>query len=167
MSSEESQRQLATLWKTAREGNLSPWSQAKAWGLKYAWELTHKDGTEYGRNTWIASHLYVEGGKPKKHPTEQAIGQVIKKMTDPEWFPGKICGGGTLGGRPPVLSETNQSVIARSAMALKDKGIEPTYPLVIAQCSNAAFNPETGEFVCKQVIYSIFESWALRRLMAL
>ena len=159
MSAEESQRQLALLWKTARTGTLSPWSQAKAWGLKHAWELTHKDGTVHGRNTWIASHLYLEGGKPKKRPTGEAIGQLINKMTtDSEWFPGKIMGSGSLGGRPPAISETNQSVIARSAMALKEKGIEPTYPLVIAQCPNAAVNPETGAFVCKQVIYSIFES---------
>ena len=145
MPAEESQRQLALLWKTARAGTLSLWSQAKAWGLKHAWGLTHKDGTVHGRNTWIASHLYLEGGKAKKRPTGEAIGQLINKMTtDSEWFPGKIMGSGSLGGRPPALSETNQSVIARSAMALKVKGVEPTYPLAIAQCPNAAVNPETG-----------------------
>ena len=65
-------------------------------------------------------------------------------MQDPDWFPGKLCGSGSLGGRPPVLSETNKSVIARSAMALKEKHIEPTYPLVIAQCPNATINPVLG-----------------------
>ena len=33
MSIEENQRQLASLWKTARAGTLSPWSQAKAWAV--------------------------------------------------------------------------------------------------------------------------------------
>lgn len=157
MAAEDNQRQLAAMWKTARSGNLSPWSQAKAWGLKHAWEVTHEDGQTYGRNAWIAERLCVEGS-PKKKPSPQSIGQLLTKMDDPEWFPGKICGSGSLGGRPPVLSETNRAVIARSAMSLKEKGIEPTYPLVIAQCPNAAINPTTGEFVCKQVIYSIFES---------
>ena len=155
MSSEDGQRQLAAAWKTARAGTLSPWSQALVWGLKHAWALTHKGGQEYGRNTWIAKRVWLEG-KPKKHPSAQGVGQLIEKMADPEWFPGKICG--SLGGRPKVLSETNQSAIARSAMALKERGFEPTYPLVIAQCPNAAVNPETGEFVSKHVIYSIFES---------
>ena len=141
MPAEESQRQPVLLWKAARAGTLSPWSQAKAWGLKHAWELTHKDGTVHGHNTWTASHLYLEGGSTKKRPTGEAIGQLINQMTDSEWFPGKIMGSGSLGGRPPALSETNQCVIARSAMALKEKGIEPTYPLVIAQCPQCCREP--------------------------
>ena len=157
MSFDDSQRQLASMWKTARSGTLSPWSQALAWGLKHAWEMSHAEGHTYGRNAWIAERLYVEG-TPKKRPSAQAIGQLLTKMDDPDWFPGKICGSGNLGGRPSVLSETNKAIIARSAMALKERRIEPTYPLVIAQCPNAAINPTTGEFVCKQVIYSIFES---------
>ena len=126
-------------------------------GLKHAWEMIHADGQTYGRNAWIAERLHL-AGSARKRPTPQSIGQLLTKMDDPEWFPGKICGSGSLGGRPHVLSETNKTVVARSAMALKDKGIEPTYPLVIAQCPNAAINPATGEVVCKQVIYSIFES---------
>ena len=157
MSTEDHQRQLSTLWKTGRDGSLSPWSQAKAWGLKHAWELTHEKGQTYGLNAWIAERLYVEG-KPKKHPTGQAIGQLLEKMKDDGWFPGKIGGGGSLGGRPSALSETNKAVIAKSAMALKEKGIEPTYPLVLAQCPKAALNPETGDFVDKRRIYDVFES---------
>ena len=95
MSTEDHQRQLSTLWKTGRDGSLSPWSQAKAWGLKHAWELTREKGQTYGLNAWIAERLYVEG-KPKKHPTGQAIGQLLEKMKDDGWFPGKI------GGRTPV-----------------------------------------------------------------
>ena len=57
-----------------------------------------------------------------------------------------------------VLSSLVGYAIARSAMTLKEDIAEPTCPLVIAQCPNAAVNPETGAFVCKQVIYSIFEA---------
>ena len=97
-------------------------------------------------------------GKPRRHPSGQAIGQLLEKMNDDDWFPGKICGSGSLGGRPSALNETNKAVIAKSAMALKERGIEPTYPLVIAQCTNAAINPETGDFVNKQAVYDILES---------
>ena len=99
MSADENQRRLSALWKTGRDGSLSPWSQTKAWGLKHAWERTHEEGQTHGRNTWIAERLYLEG-KPRRHPSGQAIGQLLAKMDDDEWFPGKICGSGSLGGRP-------------------------------------------------------------------
>ena len=70
MASGDDPRQLAAMWKTARNGNLSPWSQAKAWGLKHAWEITHTDGQTHGRNAWIAERLHVEGS-PTKHPFPQ------------------------------------------------------------------------------------------------
>ena len=119
MSADENQRQLSNLWKMGRDGSLSPWSQAKAWGLKHAWELTHEGGQTHGRNTWIAERLCLEG-KPRRHPSAQAISQLMSKMEDDEWFPGKICGSGSLGGRPSALSETNKAVVAKSAMALKE-----------------------------------------------
>ena len=102
-----------------RDGSLSPWSQAKAWGLKHARELTHEGGQTHGRNTWIAERLCLEG-KPRRHPSAQAISQLMAKMEDDDWFPGKICGSGSLAGRPSALSETNKAVVAKSAMALKE-----------------------------------------------
>ena len=90
-------------------------------------------------------------GKPRRHPSGQAIGQLlVEMMEDDNWFPGKIFGSGSLGGRPSALSETNKAVVANSAMALKEKGTPPTYPLIIARCPNAALNPETGDFVDKR-----------------
>ena len=41
---------------------------------------------------------------------------------------------------------------------MKERGVEPTYALVIAQCPNASINPKTGEHVSKQVVYDILES---------
>ena len=81
----------------------------------------------------------------------------MKKMSDDDdWFPGKVYG--SLGGRPSAVSETNKSLVATSAMAMKERGIEPTYALIIAQCPNATINPQTGEPVSKQVVYDILES---------
>ena len=152
----EAQRSLAKLWKTAPAGKLSPWSQAKAYALREAWDLTTPDSS-YGRTRWIAERLYVEG-RTRQHPSEAAVTQFFDKVDkDPDWYPGKIGMSGSLGGRPKVLSGTNQHVIARSAMSLKENGIEPTYPLIIAQCPNAAMNPFTGEAVGKQVVYDVLE----------
>ena len=155
-SFEEEQHELSQLWKKARkDGCLSPWQQAKAYALNEAWEMMHGDAT-YGKCKWIADRVYVQG-PDNQHPTSEGIAKLIKKMTnDADWFPGKVYG--SLGGRPGVVSETNRSVVAHSTMAMKERGIQPTYALIIAQCPNATINPNTGEPVSKQVVYDILES---------
>ena len=58
---ESDQRELAQLWQKARkDGGLPPWQQAKAFGLKQAWEEMHGDKT-HGQATWIAERVYVQG----------------------------------------------------------------------------------------------------------
>ena len=155
-SFDEEQRELAQLWKKARkDGCMTPWQQARAYGLNEAWTEMHGEAT-YGKLKWISDRVYVQG-PGQKHPSTEAIRQLIDKMTqDDDWFPGKVYGG--LGGRPCVLTETNKSIVATSAMAMKERGIEPTYALIIAQCPNASINPNTGEPVSKQVVYDILES---------
>ena len=147
----EAQRSLAKLWKTAPAGKLSPWSQAKAYALREAWDLTTPDSS-YGRTRWIAERLYVEG-RTRQHPSEAAVTQFFDKVDkDPDWYPGKIGMSGSLGGRPKVLSGTNQHVIARSAMSLKENGIEPTYPLIIAQCPYAPREVLSGPwYMCRMI----------------
>ena len=54
--------------------------------------------------------------------------------------------------------DAHNRVLEAALELFVERGIEPTYPLVIAQCPNASVNPETGEVVNKRVIYSIFES---------
>ena len=150
------QRELAQLWKKARKDGCMPaWQQAKVFGLREAWQEIHGDKT-HGQVAWITERVYVQG-LPKRHPSEEAVSQLLKKMADDqEWFPGKVYG--SLGGRPAVVPETNKASMARSAMALKQRGIEPTYSLVIAQCPNAFINPSTGEAVSKYVVYDILAS---------
>ena len=155
-SFDEEQQQLAQLWKKARkDGCLPPWEQARAFGLSEAWKEMHGDKT-YGKATWIAERVHVQG-PDRENPTSAAIGNLLKKMDeDEEWFPGKVYG--SLGGRPSVITETNKAVVAASAMAMKERGVEPTYALIIAHCPNASINPNTGEPVTKQVVYDILES---------
>ena len=140
---ESEQRELAQLWKKARkDGCMPPWQQAKVFGLKEAWEEMHGDKT-YGQLKWIAERVYVQG-HPKRHPNHEAVRQLLEKMaTDEDWFPGKLYG--SLGGRPAEIPETSKAALARSAMALKKRGVEPTYSLVIAQRPTASINPRTGE----------------------
>ena len=75
----EEQRALAKLWKTAPAGKLSPWSQAKAYALREAWDLTTPDST-YGRTRWIAERLYVEG-RARQHLSEAAVTQFLTRRT--------------------------------------------------------------------------------------
>ena len=152
-----SQEYLATVWSTPRRaGCLSPWEEAKVYGLKEAWATMWPE-SDYGRNAWIADRVWVGEPPNKQHPSPQAVGKLLKKMSkDSDWFPGKVYG--SLGGRPPALTATNKAIIATSTMALKARGVEPTYALLVAQCPNASINPATGEAVSKQVIYDILES---------
>ena len=110
----------------------------------------HGEAT-YGKYAWIAERVYVQGAD-NKHPTSEGIAKLVKRMTEDadDWFPGKVYG--SLGGRPSVVSETNKAIVANSTMALQERGPEPTYALIIAQCPNATINPNTGEPVSKQVV---------------
>ena len=91
------------------------------------------------------------------HPTAQAIGQFYVKLDgDPDWFPGKRCG--SMGGRPKALSAAQRGSIARSAMALKARGQEPTAASVIAQCPRASLNAATQAPVDKRVVRDVMRS---------
>ena len=148
------QASLQRLWHAARDGNLTPWTQAKAWALREVWRDNAKTDSEYGLCTYVASKIVKKGGG---HPTDAAVRKLFEKMDgDADWYPGKTYG--SAGGRPCAISGTNKAVIARSIMALKESGAEPTYGLAIAQCPNAAVNPDTGAPVTKKRIYDIMRS---------
>ena len=100
---------------------MTPWQQARVFGLNEAWREVHEE-EEQGKLAWIAERVYVQG-PGNKHPSRQAIHLLLKKMAeDDDWFPGKVYG--SLGGRPSAVSETNKSIIASSAMAMKERGEE-------------------------------------------
>ena len=120
----DEQRQLGQLWKKARkDGCLAPWQQARVYGLSEAWDEIHGEQT-YGKAKWIAERVHVQG-PANQHPSTEAVCKLLLKMAgDSDWFPGKVYG--SLGGRPPAISETNKAIMANSAMALKERGVEPT-----------------------------------------
>ena len=76
----DEQRQLGQLWKKARkDGCMSPWQQARVFGLSEAWQEMYGD-TTYGKAKWISECVYVQG-PVRQHPTTSAIKQLIDKMT--------------------------------------------------------------------------------------
>ena len=98
---------LQRAWSQAPRGRLSPWMEAKAWGLREGWRDFH-DGSEHGMLTWISKRVTKGGGD---NPTVEAVRLLFEKISsDPDWFPGKLYG--SPGGRPSALSEQKKAVIA-------------------------------------------------------
>ena len=65
---EDEQRQLCQLWKKARkDGCMTPWQQAKAYGLNEAWQEMHGE-TTYGKAKWISDRVYAQG-RGQTHPS--------------------------------------------------------------------------------------------------
>jgi len=95
-------------------------------------------------------------------PTRNAIRQLLEQVdADPAWYPGKaavLAHAGKRSGPEPALSGAKKRCIANSAMAAKEEGLEPTYPLAVARCPKAVLNPATNEPVDKKIVYSIFKT---------
>ncbi len=142
---------LRRAWTEAREGNLSAVSQAKAWALREVWRDAGKG--EHGLKTYVAGKLQKAGGTDP--PTSAAVHLLFQKMDeDEEWFPGKSSQ--EKFGPDRGLTGANRAAVARSAMNMKEQGVEPTYASVIAACPKAAVNPKTKRPWNKNVIYSVF-----------
>ena len=151
----DKQELLKEFWLGGKAGTLSAQQEARAWGLRSAWQEEHGD-TTYGMLPWIASKVWKikEGNKRQEHPTKEAVRQLFEKIdNDPEWFPGKC--DRVQYGPAPAITGTNQAVIARSAMNMKLQKKEPSYPKLVAANPKASKNPETGEPVDKKVVYNI------------
>lgn len=125
--------------------------EAKAWALRESWR--DEGNSDYGMLKHIARRVY-KNGSGKKHPTPSALSQLFEKMdADKDWFPGKSSQ--EQHGPAPVLSATNQTTVARSAMAMKERGEEPTYAKLVASNPRASLNPETKRPVDKRVLYNV------------
>jgi len=92
----------------------------------------------------------VGGGAPGRDAVRQFLAKVD---ADEDWYPGKTAQ--TTFGRKPALSGQNRASIARSMMALKEHGAEPTYALACGSCPQAVINPSTGKPVDKKRIYDV------------
>ena len=92
--------------------------------MREVWKDEHGEKT-YGMLTHIASKLYTitTPTKKKDHPSSSALAQLFDKMdNDQEWFPGK--NDQARHGPAPAINGTNQAIIARSAMTMKENGKE-------------------------------------------
>ncbi len=159
---------LEELWHGGREGSLSPLSQAKAWALREVWVDGEKGA--YGMLTGIAKKLKTVGAS-EGPPGKECVRKLFAKIdSDSTWFPGKVYR--ERSGPLPALSGTSKALIAKSAMRMKEKGNEPTFARLIANCPRAVLNPETGKHVDKKRVYSVLrehcydvdpdEPWACR-----
>lgn len=143
------QELLRKAWLGGRDGYLSALSEARAWALREVWREEGKPA--YGMCVAIADKVVKVGGGA---PTKEAVRQLFEKVdADAGWFPGKS--NQTQHGPASAITPTNQSVAARSAMSMKERGQEPTYADLVAACPNALLNPDTGNPVGKKRVYAI------------
>ena len=143
------QEALRAAWLEAPTGYLNALSQARAWALRECWR--EEKESDHGMASFIAGKLEkVGGGKP----SSQALGQFFAKVdADASWFPGKM--DTTRRGQKRALSKTQEATIARSAMAMKAKSLEPTFSRVVAACPKATTNESTGSRPSKKAVYSL------------
>lgn len=125
--------------------------ELKAWAYRDVFLETGEK--EHGLYAKISTKLTKVGGG---NPTREAVRALLGKMDeDPHWYPGKRYGK-KRPGPAPALNPTKRQCVAKSAMALKKRGGEPTFALVVGACPNATVNTSTGMPVDKKIIYSIF-----------
>ena len=156
MSTKEARQKQQSLlqeaWTAAPEGRLPAWEQAKAWALREVWRS--EKPSEWGMLNYIASKV-VKAGEHGGNPSHGALSEFFSKLdADPEWYPGKSTQ--ERFGPPPVMSAQKKQAVARCAMALKRKGVEPTYARVVALCPKATLNPATNRPVAKKRVYDTF-----------
>jgi len=118
-------------------------------------KVSEKRGLDLSDND-IAEDVEKVGGG---HPSKQAIAELRARIAaDPQWYPGKKSEDAKKPGRKPLLTEAKKLAIARSAMALKAAGEEPSVPTVLDKCPRAAINPDTNEPFTKKYILQVFRS---------
>ena len=93
----------------------------------------------------------------RRTPIQRAVGLFYARVdADPEWYPGKS--GQVIHGPAKALTSQQASAIARSAQALKARGVEPTYSRIVSACPNATINHKTGKAVDKKREYDVFRA---------
>ena len=144
------QETLRNFWRSAPDGRLCPWEQAKALGLREASKDLHGGQTNL---VWIADRVTKVGGG---HPSTSALHQFFKLVdADADWFPGRRSG--KKRGPQPLLTAAKRKRSAQSAMAAKRKRREePCAPAVVHACPSATWNPSTGKVFSEPTIRKVF-----------
>ena len=143
------QATLCDLLLAGPSGKLCAWQQALALALREASREVH-DGESNA--PWIAARLVKIGGGA---PTKQALYKLFKLVDqDDQWFPGKHTG--RKRGRKPSLTPAKRRRIAACAMALKERGEEPSVAEVVLRCPSATMNPATKQPFTPKYVRRIF-----------
>ena len=147
------QSTLASLWHDAPEGRLSPLEQMRAVCLRDAqMQLSGKVN-----HAQIASSLCVKSNdkRRKVHPNRDSVRVLLEKVdADKDWYPGKTYQ--TRFGPAPLLTAQKRKNIAKSMMATKEEGEEPSYDLAIQRCPKATLNPVTQLPFTEKYIRKVF-----------
>ena len=142
---------LRSAWLEGRTGYLSAWSEAKLWAVREVWRADKE--SDHGLQTFAANLVTKVG--TNEHPTQRAVGLFYEKIdADPDWFPGK--NNRAKFGPDKALGGQQVSAIARSAQAMKARGAEPTYGMIVASCPQAVLNSATNRPVGKKRVYDVF-----------
>ena len=102
---------LQRAWSHTPSGRLSPWMEAKAWGLREGWRDFH-DGSEHGMLTWISKRVTKGGGD---NPTVEAVRLLFEKISTAVYR--GIC--------TPALSQGGGAVDVQRWTAPGGAGLEP------------------------------------------
>ena len=147
------QEMLRKAWLEGRHGNLSALSEAMLWAVREVWRAEKR--SLHGLQTFAAGLVTKVG--TGEHPTQRVVGLFYARVdADPEWHPGKS--GQVIHGPAKALTSQQASAIARSAQALKARGVEPTYSRIVSACPNATLNHKTGKAVDKKRVYDVFRA---------
>ena len=139
-------------WISGKTGSLSPLAQSKVWALA----TLSKRHDLYMPDESIAEEVEKVGGG---HPSKQAIGKLRRQFEeDADWYPGKIAECAQKRGPKGTFTAGKKQAVARSAMAMKARGQEPSVADVIRQCPQATFNPDTGKPYSDKAILRVFKT---------
>ena len=136
-----------------RQGDtMSALTQMKVWSLREAWK--EFQDSLWGMEKFVAERVEKIDGSTV---SPSSVHKLLARMdSDKAWFPGKVYR--ERNGPMPALTGQARAAIARSAMAHKGRGGEPTYRAAVACCPAATRNPQTGAPVDKKRVYSVFRS---------
>ena len=127
-------------WRVGRKGHLPPWGQVLIWAalrLNEALDLEMTDGQ-------IASLVSKSG--------EDLMTE------DPDWYPNKTQDNRLKPGPKRLRTHAVENAIAKGAMSIKARGIEPTAAIVKRDYAKTCTNPQTGELYTDKYILEVFRT---------
>ena len=98
----------------------------------------------------------IDLGKKK---AKYAIKKWRDLMTDdPDWYPNKTQDNRLKPGPKRLRTDAVENAIAKGAMSIKARGIEPTAAIVKRDYAKACTNPQTGELYTDKYILEVFRA---------